>query len=185
MIRRITAYGDPRLRQQSEDINPDYPGLDVLIADMFETMYSASGVGLAAPQIGLSINLFIIDTTRVDNYPEGKKLVFINPEILEESGKLWKYEEGCLSLPGIREDVERLDTVTIRYLDENFKEQTETFTGINGRVIQHEYDHLLGVLFIDLIPPLRKRLIRKKLDAILKGTADAGYPINFYRAKKR
>lgn len=184
MIRKVTAYGDPLLRKVSKEINPDYPALHQLISDMFETMYAASGVGLAAPQVGLGIRLFIIDTTRIDDYPEGCKLIFINPKILEESGNLWKYEEGCLSLPKIREEVERKENVTISYMDENFRAKKETFNGMNARVIQHEYDHLEGILFIDLISPLRKRLIRKKLDAILNGTVDAGYPINFYKVRK-
>jgi len=185
MILKITAYGDPLLRKEGEDIDNSYPGLHQLINDMYETMNFASGVGLAAPQVGLNIMLFVIDTTKVDNYPEGVKKVFINPEILDEYGKLWLYEEGCLSLPKIRENVERYDTVKVKYFDENFIEHTETFTGINGRVIQHEYDHLSGVLFIDHITAFRKRLIRKKLDVILNGTVDAGYAMRFYQNKKR
>jgi len=184
MILKVTAYGDPILRNEGQNIDANYPSLHQLINDMYETMYNASGVGLAAPQVGLNINLFVIDTSKVDDYKEGIKKVFINPEILDEFGKSWIYEEGCLSLPKIRENVERFDHVKIRYQDENFNYHEETFTGINGRVIQHEYDHVMGVLFIDHITPLRRRLIRKKLDSILNGTVDAGYPIRFYSKKR-
>jgi len=185
MILKITAYGDPLLRKESTDIDASYPALHQLITDMYETMNFASGVGLAAPQVGLNINLFIVDTTKVDNYNEGIKKVFINPEILDEYGKIWTYEEGCLSLPKLRENVDRYDTVKVRYLDENFIEHTDVYTNINGRVIQHEYDHLMGVVFIDHITAFRKRLVRKKLDEIVQGKVDAGYPVRFYNVKKR
>jgi len=181
MILRVIAYGDPLLRKQSDDIDKNYPELKELISNMFETMYSSNGVGLAAPQIGLNINLFVIDTTQIENFEKGVKKVFINPQLKLISGKFWKYEEGCLSLPKIRENVEREEKVIINYLDENFKEQEEEYDEINARVILHEYDHLEGLLFIDKISPLRKRMIRKKLEDIKTGTVDVDYPMKFYK----
>ena len=152
MIYPIVVYGHPVLRKKAVDINSDYKNLPSLIESMFETMYYCQGVGLAAPQIGLSIRLFVIDTTPFsdeDPEAEGFKKVFINAHVLEEVGEKWKFNEGCLSIPGIRDDVERNETITLRYTDENFVEQEQSFDGMIARVIQHEYDHIDGVLFTD------------------------------------
>ena len=177
MILRIIAYGDQLLRKKSTDISPDYPGLDKLIEDMFETMYNSNGVGLAAPQTGLNIRLIVIDSNEILKDQSGLKKAFINPFIIETSGEDVSYEEGCLSLPKIREDVIRPENVRLKYLDENFVEHTETFSGITARVIQHEYDHLEGILFIDRLSFLKKNLIKKKLNNILSGNVDVDYPI--------
>lgn len=182
---RVVAYGDPVLRKESEDIGPDYPNLDKLIEDMFVTMKESSGVGLAAPQVGLNINLFIIDTTVIQDNQDKLKKVFINPEVVEFTGDTFPYEEGCLSIPQIREDVVREERVLVNYLDENFEEHEEYFDGINARVIQHEYDHLLGVLFVDRISSLRKRLIKRKLKEISEGQVEVDYPMKFYKKVKK
>lgn len=190
MILPVVAYGHPILRKEAEDIEPGYPELKKLIADMWETMYHTNGVGLAAPQINKSIRLFVIDTIQiVENFDEEDKLdypnekpvkkVFINAHIVEEQGDLWSYNEGCLSIPKVREDIKRKQVVTINYLDENFEEQEETFSGITGRVIQHEYDHIDGKLFIDYIAPLKKRLLKKKLDDISAGKVKVDYRMLF------
>lgn len=182
MILPIVAYGDPVLKKVAEEIDSDYPGLEQLIANMFETMYASKGVGLAAPQIGKSIRLFIIDASPFDDeYPELKdwKKVFINPRILEEEGKEWNFNEGCLSIPGIREDVERQPEVVLEYEDENFELHEEKFDGVIARVIQHEYDHLEGILFTDRLSPLKKRLIKGKLNDISKGIVDVDYKMKF------
>jgi peptide deformylase len=186
MILRVVGYGDPLLRKQSEDIDKDYPELERLIADMFETMYASNGVGLAAPQIGLNINLFIIDTTLIDDNKQGIKRAFINPYIVKEEGDEWAFEEGCLSLPKIREDVLREEKIVMNYLDENFVEHEESFDDINARVIQHEYDHLEGVLFIDHLSAMKKRLLKKRLNEIVNGSVEVDYPMKFYKqvAKK-
>src|ERR1051326_6808560 len=165
MILPITAYGDAVLRKTAADIDRNYPELQKLISDMFDTMANAKGVGLAAPQVGRSIRLFVVDASAFaeDNeHPELKdfKKVFINAKILEEKGDEWKYNEGCLSIPKIREDVFRKPTIRIKYLDENFSEHEETFTGIPARIIEHEYDHIEGKLFIDRISPLRRTLLK-------------------------
>lgn len=176
----VTVYGDPLLRKKAEAIEKDHPKLDEIIENMWETMYYSDGVGLAAPQVGLSIRLFVIDASSgADEEPEleGFKKVFINPEIIETKGDEWTMNEGCLSLPEIREDVNRPDEVTIKYLDENFEEHTETYKGFAGRVIQHEYDHLEGILFVDYLSPLRKRLLKSKLVAISKGKVRPHYRI--------
>ncbi|RME19260.1 MAG: peptide deformylase [Bacteroidetes bacterium] len=182
MILPIYLYGNPVLRNKSKDISGDYPHLHQLIHDMFETMYAAKGVGLAAPQVGLNINLFIVDASpfaeddndnTISNEEKEKLLVFrkifINARIEKEEGNEWKFNEGCLSIPGIREDVMRKPIVTISYLDENFVSHTETFDGIAARIIQHEYDHTQGILFIDKISPFRKKMIAKKLKDIESG----------------
>jgi peptide deformylase len=180
MIYPIVAYGDPVLRKQTEEIGPDYQGLKQLIEDMFETMYYANGVGLAAPQIGKSIRLFVVDAEPMDEEElKGFKKVFINPEILDETGEEWGMEEGCLSIPGIREDVFRNENVTIRYQDENFVEHTETFDGMAARVIQHEYDHIEGILFTDHLSGIKKRLLKNKLLNISKGNAKSEYRMVF------
>ncbi|NJN33620.1 MAG: peptide deformylase [Saprospiraceae bacterium] len=183
MILPIYAYGQPVLKKKAGNIEPTYPNLQALIADMYETMYEANGVGLAAPQIGLGIRLFVIDSEQIvkEDAPDhvGFKKVFINAQKLEESGTKWAYEEGCLSIPNIRGEVMRPPTLTIRYFDENFVEHTETFDGINARVIQHEYDHIDGILFTDHLTPVKRTLIRTKLDNIMKGKAKAEYRLKF------
>jgi len=190
MILPIVAYGHPVLRQVAEDIDADYPQLDKLIEDMWETMYASSGVGLAAPQINRSVRLFVVDSTQIfDNldedeagiYPDepGFKAVFINAHIVELDGKRWAYNEGCLSIPKVREDVSREERVTLEYMDESFMKHTRTFHGITARVILHEYDHIEGKLFIDHISLLKKKLIKKKLDDISKGKVKVDYRMMF------
>jgi peptide deformylase len=176
----ITVYGDNMLRKRAEVIEKSTEGLKEIIENMWETMYYADGVGLAAPQTGLSIRLFVIDgNAGADEEPELSefKKVFINPEIIELSGDKWIMNEGCLSLPEIREDVSRPDTVRIKYLDENFEEHDEVYSGFIGRVIQHEYDHLEGKLFIDYLSPLKRRLLKSKLNDITRGNIQPHYRI--------
>jgi peptide deformylase len=184
----IIAYGDPVLRRKATAIDKDeYPHIKEIIENMYETMYAAHGVGLAAPQVGLSMRLFVVDaSTFEDTEPglKGFKKVFINAVIEEESGEEWPFNEGCLSIPDIREDVYRQKSVTISYYDENWKHHEETFTGLAARVIQHEYDHIEGKLFIDKLSPLRKRLINKKLNDISKGMVDVDYKMKFPAVKK-
>ncbi len=194
MTLSIVAYGDPVLRKKGKTIDADYAQLDELIANMWETMYKAKGVGLAAPQIGLPIRLFVIDTgpfAEDEDFTEEEqeilkafKRVFINAEMVEEEGKNWTFNEGCLSIPDIREDVSRKDTITIRYMDENFKEQTQTFNGLLARVIQHEYDHIEGVLFTDKLSSLKRRLLKGKLNNISKGNIVVEYKMRFPAVKK-
>ncbi|MCU0421506.1 MAG: peptide deformylase [Bacteroidia bacterium] len=180
MIYPIVAYGDPVLRKKAQHITREYDGLNDLIESMFETMYASNGVGLAAPQIGKSINLFIIDTTSFEDekYP-GLKKIFINAEIIEEQGERWDFEEGCLSIPHIRENVKRHPQIRIKYVDADFNPQEEVYDGIAARVIQHEYDHIKGVLFIDHISELKKRLIKNKLTNIAKGGVKVDYKMRF------
>lgn len=180
MIYPIVAYGDPVLRKKAALIDNTFEDLPGFIENMYETMYASHGVGLAAPQIGKSVNLFVIDTSNFEDekYPDLKK-VFINAEILEESGEKWEFEEGCLSIPHIRENVKRHGTIRIRYMDEQFKEHTETFDGIAARVIQHEYDHIQGVLFIDRLSELKKRLLKNKLTNVSKGAVKVDYKMRF------
>jgi peptide deformylase len=176
----VTVYGDALLRKKAQKIDKDYEELNEVIENMWETMYSSDGVGLAAPQIGKSIRLFIVDASSgADEEPElaDFKKVFINPEIIETFGEKWLMNEGCLSLPEIREDVSRPDGVRIRYFDENFTEHEEEFTGYAGRIIQHEYDHLEGILFIDYLSPLKKRLLKSKLSNIAHGKVQPHYRI--------
>lgn len=180
MVLAVTVYGNPVLRKVAQNIDPDYADLEKLIADMFETMYFAEGVGLAAPQIGRPIRLFIMDLSPMEEeHPEyaNFKKVFINAEIVERSGDYVTDEEGCLSVPGIRERVERQDRIRIKYQDENFNSYDEVYEGWAARVIQHEYDHIDGKLFVDFISPLRRRLIKGKLFAISKGKVDTKYRI--------
>lgn len=182
MILPIVAYGDPVLRKTGEEISKDYPELTKLISDMWETMEKSNGVGLAAPQINRAIRLFIIDSSPM--YDEGEehlglRQVFINPTILEESGDVWDYEEGCLSIPGIRANVSRKPVVTIEYQDEQFNTHKKTFDGKTARVIQHEYDHIDGKLFIDHIKPLKRTLMKGKLDDISKGKVNVNYKMKF------
>lgn len=198
MIYPIVVYGDPVLRKKCVDIDENYEGLSQLIKDMYDTMYEANGVGLAAPQIGKAIRLFVIDATpfaevEEDEEPEfseeemkqmnGFKKTFINARILEESGEEWKFNEGCLSIPKIREDVLRKPKLTIEYFDENFKKHTETYDGVIARVIQHEYDHIEGVLFTDKISPFKRKLISGKLADISKGKFRADYKTRVYQVK--
>jgi peptide deformylase len=190
MILPIVAYGSPVLRKVCDEITPDYPGLDKLIADMWETMYNSNGVGLAAPQINLPIRLFVMDSEQIfenqdedekDEYPDepGFKAVFINAHIIQLNGKEWSYNEGCLSIPKIREDVYRNEEITIEFEDENFILQTKTFNGITARVILHEYDHIEGKLFIDHLKPLKRKLMKRKLDDISKGKIKVDYRMVF------
>ncbi|MBL7964166.1 MAG: peptide deformylase [Flavobacteriales bacterium] len=194
MILPIRAYGDPVLKKVASEITPDHSGLAQLIADMFETMYAANGVGLAAPQVGHSIRLFIVDASPFAQEEEGMpaeapelkdfKKVFINAYIEDEEGEEWGFEEGCLSIPNIREEVFRQPRITLRYQDEHFKEHVETFEGYAARVIQHETDHLDGVLFTELLPPLRKRLLQGRLRDITQGRTDVKYKMKFPLVKR-
>jgi peptide deformylase len=178
MIYPVTVFGDPILRKHAEPITSDFKDLNGLIENMFETMYNSDGVGLAAPQVGQSIRLFVIDSTTDDeDEPAGIKKAFINPEIIEVFGDEWSLNEGCLSLPEIREDVIRPESVRIKYLDENFAEHEEIFNGFTSRVIQHEYDHLEGIMFVDYLNPLKKRILKSKLVAISKGKVIPKYRI--------
>lgn len=182
----IVAYGDPVLKKKAVDITADYPELNKLIGDIFETMYNASGVGLAAPQVGLSIRLFVIDITdKEEPGLEDFKKVFINAQILDEQGSLWDFNEGCLSIPDVREDIKRLDTIRISYYDENWQHHEETYTGLPARVIQHEYDHIEGKLFTDKLSPLRRAMIKSRLDAISRGAIKVAYKMKFPAASKR
>ena len=195
MILPIVAYGDPVLKKKATDISKDYPNLDDLLANMFETMYNAFGVGLAAPQIGLPIRLFVIDTTPFSEDDEltdeeqkslkGFKRVFINAKITKEEGEEWAFNEGCLSIPDVREDVYRQPIVTIEYVDENFEAHTEVFDGLVARVIQHEYDHIEGVLFTDKLSSLKKRLLKGRLGNISKGKINVDYRMRFPDQKKK
>ncbi|MFN5335303.1 MAG: peptide deformylase [Bacteroidota bacterium] len=190
MILPIVAYGSEVLRKVAKDIDRDYPELSKLIEDMWETMYASSGVGLAAPQINRDIRLFIIDSAQLFAhmneeetlaYPDipGYKKVFINARIISLDGNQWAYNEGCLSIPRIRDDVYRHESVTLQYMDEQFNSHTETFNGITARVILHEYDHIEGKLFIDYMKPLKKKLIRSKLEDISKGKISVDYKMSF------
>lgn len=186
MILPIAAYGHPVLRKPTQEIGPDYPDLQQIIANLWETMYHSNGVGIAAPQVNLSLRLFVVDTLQIvegfddedrAEFPEekGLKQVFINAQKLEESGEIWAYNEGCLSIPRIREDIRRKSRVKLRYLDADFQERIEEFEGITARVILHEYDHIEGKLFIDYLSSLKKRLLRKKLADISAGRARVDY----------
>jgi len=193
MILPILAYGDPVLRKIGKDIEKDFPDLQELIDNMKETMKNAQGVGLAAPQIGKAIRLFLIDASpfaESDELEEEEieflkefKRVIINAEIIEEDGDDWIFNEGCLSIPNINEDVSRQDTIKVSYLDENFIQKEETLNGLAARIFQHEYDHIEGVLFTDKISSLKKRLLKKKLDNISKGKIDVSYKMKFPKSK--
>lgn len=188
MILPIVAYGHPVLKKVAENITPEYEGLDTLIDNMWETMYEASGVGLAAPQINKSIRLFVIDASPYgEEHPETKdfKKVFINAEILNENGDPWTMGEGCLSLPGMNEDVSRQPEITIRYQDESFETHQETFNGILARIIQHEYDHIDGILYVDRLPALKKMLLKGKLRDISEGKVDVDYRMIFPKTRKK
>ena len=194
MILPIVAYGEPVLRKVAKDISKDYPKLKELITNMWDTMYNAHGVGLAAPQIGLPIRLFLVDTSPFADDEElsledqealnGFKKVFINAKIEEETGEEWDFNEGCLSIPDIREDVKRKPEITINYLDEDFKSHSETYGGLLARVIQHEYDHIEGILFTDKLSSLKKRLLKSRLDKISKGKINVDYKMKFPNIKK-
>lgn len=190
----IVAYGDPVLRRETIEIDEDYPALDELVENMFDTMYGAKGVGLAAPQIGLAIRLFIVDATPFSEDDEDEvgdpslkefKKVFINPIIIDELGEEWGYFEGCLSIPEISEEVFRRPTIRINYLDQDFNEIEETYTGMAARIIQHEYDHIEGKLFVDHLAPLKKVMLKGKLDAISKGKVPTRYRMRFPNLKKK
>ncbi|UAB81079.1 peptide deformylase [Marixanthomonas sp. SCSIO 43207] len=195
MILPIVAYGDPVLRKEAKEIDADYPKLNELLENMYETMYAARGVGLAAPQIGLPIRIFIVDaspfaddeelTKEEQKELEGFKKTFINARILEEHGDEWAFNEGCLSIPEVREDVFRQPEIVIEYEDENFKTHKETITGIAARIVQHEYDHIEGILFTDKLSPLKKRLIKSKLNKISTGKINIDYRMRFPKAKKK
>lgn len=192
MVLPIVAYGDPVLKKPGKDIDKEYPNLLKLIADMFETMYHAKGVGLAAPQVGLAIRLFVVDASGFAEGEDGEKFrhlkdfkkVFINPKIVDESGEEWDFEEGCLSIPGIREPVDRLPKVRLQYFDENFVFHDDKFDGIPARIIQHEYDHIEGVLFIDHLNPLKRRLLKRKLNDISVGNVEVAYKMKFPGRRK-
>ena len=188
MILPIVAFGTPVLKQKAKNIDKDYEGLAELIDNMFQTMHEASGVGLAAPQIGKSIRLFIVDASPFeedDSELKNFQQVFVNPEILEEKGEEWVFNEGCLSIPNIREDVSRKPKIRIRYQDEHFDTFEEEFEGIAARIIQHEYDHIEGILFTDYLSPLKKRLLKRKLNDISKGNIQVDYRMNFPNKKGR
>jgi peptide deformylase len=190
MILPIVAYGSPILRKICTPITAEHPDLEKLLADMWQTMYNSNGVGLAAPQINKGVRIFMIDSTQVfenleedeqDLYPDspGCKGVFINAKITKLEGKEWAYNEGCLSIPKIREDVYRNETITIEYVDEHFAPHTKTFNGITARIILHEYDHIEGKLFIDYLKPLKKTMLKRKLDDISKGKINVDYRMVF------
>ena len=196
MILPIIAYGDPVLRKLGKSIDKEYPALESLLENMFETMYGAKGIGLAAPQIGLPIRIFIVDATPFKddeelelverNFLSTFKQVFINAQIIDETGDEWVFNEGCLSIPDVREDVFRNETVKIEFLDEKFEKHTKEFSGIAARIIQHEYDHIQGILFTDKLSSLKKRLIKGKLANISKGKIRIDYRMRFpYMKKKR
>lgn len=194
MILPVVAYGDPVLKKKAKEITSEYPEFKKFMTDMWETMYNAHGVGLAAPQVGRSVRVFIVDASPFaqdeDQSPKQQKVLsefkkaFINPVIIEETGEEWAFNEGCLSIPDVREDVYRKENVTIKYLDEDFNEHTETYTGLAARVIQHEYDHIEGILFTDKLSSLKKRIIKGKLSNISKGKVNADYRMRFPLAKK-
>ena len=194
MIRPILAYGAPILKKKAEDVNEDYPNLSKLIEDMWETMYASNGVGLAAPQIGLSVRILVVDASpfalneELDPIEaqtlETFKKVFINPKMIKEEGDPWTFNEGCLSIPDVREDVNRHEQITIQYRDEKFQLHTEIFNGLVARVIQHEYDHIEGILFTDHLSSLKRRLIKNKLISISKGLISVDYPMKFPKKSK-
>ncbi len=192
MILPIVAYGTPVLRKVAEEIPKDYPNLKELVDNMFETMYAASGVGLAAPQVGLSLRLFLVDSKQIlDEDPgefegeEGIVQAFINPEILEKTGELWPYNEGCLSIPKINADINREETIKIAYYDLDFNRHEKYFSGFTARVILHEFDHIEGILFPDYLGPIKRRMMKGKLEKISKGDVKVSYKMKFPLAKKK
>lgn len=192
MVYPIIAYGHPVLRKRAEEVQPDHPGLQELIANMYETMYNAKGVGLAAPQIGQSLRIFVVDGSPMEGMleddptpMEGWKKVFINPQIIEESGDEWGWDEGCLSIPDVIEEVYREEVILVRYQDENFEIHEERYSGLKARIIQHEYDHLEGVLFIDYVKGIRRQLIKSRLSKISKGKYSTFYEMGFAEKGKQ
>lgn len=195
MILPIYGYGEAVLREKGKEITEDYPNLSQIIKNMYETMDNAYGVGLAAPQVGMPIRLFVVDTTPFADSDEvskeeatelnGFRKTFINPKIIKEEGDLWSFNEGCLSIPEVREDVFRHETITIEYFDENFKKNTAKFSGLRARVIQHEYDHIEGVLFTDYLSTLKKKLVGKKLKKIMEGKIRPDYKMKYFNNKKK
>lgn len=195
MLLPIIAYGHPVLKRKAEVINKDYPKLLELINNMFETMYNANGVGIAAPQIGLSIRLFIVDTNPFSedetlsdeerSQLKSFKKIFINPEILDQNGDEWSFEEGCLSIPNIRESVFRQESIKVQYFDENFTQHIESYDGLLARVIQHEYDHIEGILFTDKLSSFKKQLLKKKLLKISSGKLSFDYEMQFFKSSKK
>ncbi|MCE2496974.1 MAG: peptide deformylase [Flavobacteriales bacterium] len=186
MILPIVAYGDPVLQQEGKELTPGHPGLSELIDNMFETMYSAHGVGLAAPQVGQGLKLFVVDASPfAEDEPslENFKKVFINPVILSEEGDEWTFNEGCLSFPDLRIDIDRQEQVTIRYQDRDFNTHEETYTGLAARVIQHEYDHVYGIVFTDRVTPIRRRMLKGKMNNIAKGKVQADYKMRIFSSK--
>ncbi len=180
MVYPIVVYGDPILRKRAKEVQKNSLDLPAFLQDMFDTMYAAHGIGLAAPQIGKGIRIFVVDGTTLDDVEEdmtGFKKAFINPEIVDEEGEEWEFEEGCLSIPNLRENVSRQERVIIRYLDEQWQPHEETYEGMKARIIQHEYDHLDGKLFIDYLSPLKKRMLKGKLTDISKGDVNTEYRI--------
>ncbi|GJH39458.1 peptide deformylase [Capnocytophaga sp. HP1101] len=195
MVLPIIAYGDPVLKKVADDITPDYPNLKALIANMYDTMNAAYGVGLAAPQVGLSIRLFVVDaapfaddddlTEEEQTFLKGFKKTFINAKIVEETGDIWNFNEGCLSIPGVREDVNRHKQITIEYFDEDFNKQKLTIGGLAARIIQHEYDHIEGILFTDKLSSFKRQLIKSKLTNISKGKVKVDYRMKFFDVKNK
>ncbi len=184
MILPIYAFGQPVLKRVGEEIDSSYPDLKALINNMWETMYNANGVGLAAPQIGLGIRIFLIDTIQMmdeGKEAEGIKMAFINAQKIQEGGEPWSYEEGCLSIPDIHGEVERPAQLKLNYFDTDWKEHTKVFSGVNARVIQHEYDHIDGILFTEHLKPLKRRRIKRKLEHIKKGEIESKYKMKFVR----
>lgn len=189
MVLPIVAYGSEILRKKAVDITPDYPGLEQFIADMWETMYASNGVGLAAPQVNRDIRMFVVDSEQIfrnleedeETYPDdpGIKQLFINARIVSTEGDPWPYNEGCLSIPKVREDINRPEAVTLAYMDEQFQQHTRTFNGVTGRIILHEYDHTEGKLFIDYLSPLKRRMLKRKLEDISKGLVKTDYRMVF------
>jgi peptide deformylase len=195
MLLPIIAYGHPVLKRKAEVINKDYPKLLELINNMFETMYNANGVGIAAPQIGLSVRLFIVDTNPFSDDEslsdeersqlKSFKKIFINPEILDQNGDEWSFEEGCLSIPNIRESVFRQESIKVQYFDENFTQHIESYDGLLARVIQHEHDHIEGILFTDKLSSFKKQLLKKKLLKISSGKLSFDYEMQFFKSSKK
>jgi peptide deformylase len=180
MVYPIVMYGDPVLRKRAKEIEKNSIDLKAFVQDMFDTMYAAHGIGLAAPQIGKGIRVFVVDGTTLDDVEDdmtGFKKVFINPELLDESGDEWEFEEGCLSIPNIREKITRPEKLKIRYFDEEWNQKTEEYDGMKARIIQHEYDHLDGKMFVDYLSPLKKRMLKGKLTDISKGDVETEYRI--------
>ena len=188
MVLPVVAYGHPVLKKKAQEVDPSFPNLKGFIADLFETMYQSDGVGLAAPQVNQSIRIFSVDTTVFsDKYPETAdfKRIFINPVIYKEEGDDWSFNEGCLSFPGLREDIVRKPVIYMRYVDEEFVQHDERFDGINARVIQHEYDHIEGIVFVDRMSSLRKMILKGRLNDISKGNVEVAYKMLFPLLKKK